>query len=221
MSLKICGLLFILLSTVKGGTDIEEEKYGVRYATECEICKLVTKEVAERLESTDSSSVIETGYSLDGQKKKTKYNKSELRLVETLEEVCKGMLDYRVHKERQDSTRFAKKMSQTFQTLHNLVDKGVKVDLGIPLELWDEPSAEVSHLKTQCETFIEDYEDNINDWYFGEQKSNLQETVCSRVVEDTKCLTEPNGEDVKIESSNGDGKQGKKGDSEKESKREL
>lgn len=221
MSLKICGLLFILLSTVKGGTDIEEEKYGVRYATECEICKLVTKEVAERLESTDSSSVIETGYSLDGQKKKTKYNKSELRLVETLEEVCKGMLDYRVHKERQDSTRFAKKMSQTFQTLHNLVDKGVKVDLGIPLELWDEPSAEVSHLKTQCETFIEDYEDNINDWYFGEQKSNLQETVCSRVVEDTKCLAEPNGEDVKIESSNGDGKQGKKGDSGKESKREL
>lgn len=45
----------------------------------------------------------------------------ELRLVETLEEVCRGMLDYRIHKERQDSTRWAKKMSQTFQTLHNLV----------------------------------------------------------------------------------------------------
>ena len=28
-------------------------------------------------------------------------------------------------------------------------NKGVKVDLGIPFELWDEPSAEVSQLKTQ------------------------------------------------------------------------
>lgn len=45
----------------------------------------------------------------------------ELRLVETLEEVCSGMLEYRIHKERLDSTRWAKKMSQTFETLHGLV----------------------------------------------------------------------------------------------------
>ena len=31
------------------------------------------------------------------------------------------MLEYRVHKEKKDSSRFAKEMSQTFKTLHGLV----------------------------------------------------------------------------------------------------
>jgi hypothetical protein len=39
--------------------------------------------------------------------------------------------------------------SQTMATLKGLVQKGVKVDLGIPLELWDEPSVEVTFLKKQ------------------------------------------------------------------------
>lgn len=34
-------------------------------------------------------------------------------------------------------------------TLKNLVNKGVKVDMGIPYELWDEPSVEVSEMKKQ------------------------------------------------------------------------
>lgn len=45
----------------------------------------------------------------------------ELRLVETLDNICERILEYNIHKERQDSTRFAKGMSQTFQTLHGLV----------------------------------------------------------------------------------------------------
>lgn len=39
-------------------------------------------------------------------------------------------------------------------TLKNLVHKGVKVDLGLPLELWDEPSAEVSDMKKQVGLLI-------------------------------------------------------------------
>lgn len=39
--------------------------------------------------------------------------------------------------------------SQTITTLKNLVQKGVKVDLGMPYELWDEPSVEVSDMKRQ------------------------------------------------------------------------
>ncbi len=33
-----------------------------------------------------------------------------------------------------------------FRTLEGLVSKGVKVDLGIPHELWDKPSAEITQL---------------------------------------------------------------------------
>ncbi|XP_076057044.1 FGF signaling regulator protein canopy b [Oratosquilla oratoria] len=190
-------LLFLCVCKCFGSNNIEEEKYGVKFASDCEVCKLVTKELAEKLNERDSSDVIETGYNIDGQKKKTKYNKSELRLVEAMEVVCQGMLDYRIHKERTDSTRWAKMMSQTFKTLHGLVSKGVKVELGIPYELWDKPSAEVTHIKVQCETFVEDNEEMINDWYFGNQEQSLQKSVCPAVLKDAKCLQEPYGEDIK------------------------
>lgn len=45
----------------------------------------------------------------------------ELRLVESMENICERILQYNIHKERTDSTRFAKGMSQTFKTLHGLV----------------------------------------------------------------------------------------------------
>ncbi len=77
----------------------------------------------------------------------TKYAVSELRLVETMESACDRLLEYSIHKERDDHTRFARGTSQTFQALNGLVDKGVKVDIGIPQELWHKPSAEISHLK--------------------------------------------------------------------------
>ena len=40
------------------------------------VCKLVTKEISEKLDKTHSSDVIETGYNIDSTKKKTKYNLS-------------------------------------------------------------------------------------------------------------------------------------------------
>lgn len=48
-------------------------------------------------------------------------NFRELRLVESLEGACEKILEYNIHKERKDSTRFAKGMSQTFKALHGLV----------------------------------------------------------------------------------------------------
>jgi hypothetical protein len=70
---------------------------------------------------------LETGYSIEKQKKKTKYAHSELRLVETLDDLCQSLLKYNIHKERDDWTRFAPGTSETFRALEGLVDKGVKV----------------------------------------------------------------------------------------------
>ena len=36
-------LLFLLLETSTGGGDLEEEKYGVKYASTCEVCKVKLK----------------------------------------------------------------------------------------------------------------------------------------------------------------------------------
>lgn len=126
-------------------------------------------------------------------KKRTEYKVSELRFIESLENVCDRVLSYNVHKERKDSTRFAKGMSQTFKTLHGLVDKGVKVDLGIPLELWDSPSAEVTKLKSQCETLLERHEGDIENWYFHHQGEPLIKYLCENIAlqgKETRCLYE-------------------------------
>src|SRR5690606_15384637 len=104
---------------------------------------------------------------------------------------------YNIHKERKDSTRFARGTSQTFQTLHGLVDRGVKVDLGIPFELWDKPSAEITQLKQQCERLLERWEPAVETWYWNHQEEiSLLQYLCEQRVlksKDQKCLTEPFG----------------------------
>ncbi|XP_030029693.1 protein canopy homolog 3 [Manduca sexta] len=196
-------LLIFILSIVTCGLsnkDVEvksEEDVGVKYANRCEVCKILATELQNRLEETGKiHEVIEIGYSLDDvqPKKKTKYQKSELRLIESLEGVCDKILEYNIHKERQDSTRFAKGMSQTFKTLHGLVDKGVKVDLGIPYELWDKPSAEITHMKTQCESLLEENESAVEDWYWNHQGvTDLMLHLCTKhalLGTDDSCLHE-------------------------------
>ena len=72
--------------------------------------------------------------------------------------------------------------------------KGVKVDIGIPRELWDKPSAELTQLKTQCESMWEKHEEDIEDWYFElQEKFSSDDYVCRKKAlkkGDTKCLTE-------------------------------
>ncbi|KAG5681602.1 hypothetical protein PVAND_011018 [Polypedilum vanderplanki] len=196
MVLKLT-LLMLLAAQSSLSTSPEEELHGVKYANNCEACKILAIELQERLTETGKThEVLEFGYSFDETKKKRKeYKKSETRLIESLEDVCEKVLEYNIHKERKDSTRFAKGMSETFQTLHGLVDKGVKVELGIPLELWDKPSAEVTHLKTQCESLLERHESDIEEWYFKFQEGDLPliDYLCrDRVLakKDAECLYE-------------------------------
>ncbi|XP_014213789.1 protein canopy homolog 3 [Copidosoma floridanum] len=193
---KCVVLICLLLSSIYCDTDIEE-KEGVKYANKCEVCKVVAVELEARLEETGKTNdVLEIGYSIDdvAPKKRKEYRKSELRLIESLENVCNRILEYNIHKERTDSTRFSKGMSQTFKTLHGLVDKGVKVELGIPYELWDKPSVEITTLKNQCENLIETYESDIEYWYYNHQgQVALTKFLCSeRALEkdDDSCLRE-------------------------------
>ncbi|XP_075231405.1 protein canopy 4-like isoform X2 [Lycorma delicatula] len=195
MSSLFCIFVIIVFSLQVNSKTEEDE--GVKYANKCEVCKILAIELESRLEETGKTSdVLELGYSLDDvkPKKRKEYKKSELRLVESLDGVCDRILEYNIHKERTDSTRFSKGMSQTFKTLHGLVNKGVKVELGIPHELWDKPSVEITNMKTQCETLLEDYESSIETWYFKYQNEvSLKKYLCSdRALKggDDSCLSE-------------------------------
>jgi len=102
-------------------------------------------------------------------------------------------LEYNIHKERTDWTRFARGQSQTFKTLHGLKNKGVKVDLGMPDEMWDKPSAEITQLKSQCETFVEKHEDEIESWYQEGGDTPLELYICKKALKkkEQECLVAP------------------------------
>jgi len=200
MDLRVIGVLCLI--AIASSTTPEEELHGVKYADNCEACKILATELQARLTETGKThETLQFGYSLDGDKRKMEYKKSMLRLIESTEDACEKVLEYNIHKERKDSTRFAKGMSETFSTLHGLVDKGVKVELGIPYELWDKPSAEITQMKSQCEMLLERHDEDIEDWYFNHQEeAPLIDFLCrDRVLakKDSGCLYEvlkPKGE---------------------------
>ncbi|XP_073998209.1 FGF signaling regulator protein canopy b isoform X3 [Rhodnius prolixus] len=91
-------------------------------------------------------------------------------------------------------------------------EKGVKVDLGIPHELWDKPSVEITNMKSQCETVLENYESDIEDWYFNHQHVSLKTYLCK-----DRALKNDNASCLKEDHPN----EAKKGDSNDRKKEEL
>ncbi|XP_018607179.1 protein canopy homolog 3-like [Scleropages formosus] len=168
----------------------------VHLPNKCEVCKLLSIEMKSAFDETGKTKqVIDRNYRfLDGNgAAPIKYVKSDIRFIEVIENVCQRLQRYNLHKERPGSNRFAKGMSETFATLHNLVHKGVKVVMDIPYELWNETSAEVADLKKQCDVMVEQYEDVIEEWYKGQQEEDLTTYLCEKHVlkgQDTACLNE-------------------------------
>ncbi|KAM4714496.1 protein canopy 4 isoform 1-T1 [Anableps anableps] len=197
-----------------------------RLPNKCEVCKFLSTELQEALEKTGrSKEVLEVGEVLDTGKRrrKIKYNTSETRLTEAVDNICERILQYNVHAERPGSLRYAKGSSQTMTTLKNLVNKGVKVDLGMPYELWDEPSAEVTNMKKQtkcalcyqCEMMLEQYEEVVEEWYFHHQDQRLENFLCENHILKTseqECLKEAwkgdTGDKERAEEETGADKEG-------------
>ncbi|KAL6490771.1 hypothetical protein MHYP_G00011160 [Metynnis hypsauchen] len=183
--------LFLCFLFILAAADQDE-----RLPNKCEVCKFLTVELQAALEKTGrSKEVLELGEVLDTGKRrrKIKYNTSETRLTEAVDNICEGILQYSVHAERPGSLRYAKGTSQTMSTLKHLVNKGVKVELGVPYELWDEPTVEVADMKRQCETMLEEYEEVVEDWYFNHQEERLEKFLCEVHVlknSDSECLKE-------------------------------
>ncbi|XP_069026018.1 protein canopy 4 [Embiotoca jacksoni] len=186
-------VFLLTLFWLRGFVAAEEDE---RLPNKCEVCKFLTVELQGALEKSGrSKEVLEVGEVLDSGKRrrKIKYNTSETRLTEAVDNICERILQYNVHAERPGSLRYAKGSSQTMTTLKNLVQKGVKVDLGMPFELWDEPSVEVSTMKKQCETMLELYEEVVEDWYFHHQDQRLENFLCEKHVlrtSERECLKE-------------------------------
>ncbi|XP_019121209.1 protein canopy homolog 3 [Larimichthys crocea] len=184
-------LIISSVGAAKTGGDDE----WVHLPDKCEVCKFVSIEMKSAFDETGKTkAVIDRNPFIDNKgAPPIKYVKSDLRFIEVVENVCQRLLEYNLHKERTGSNRFAKGMSETFSTLHGLVNKGVNVVMDIPFELWNETSAEVADLKKQCDVLVEKYEDVIEDWYKGSQEEDLTTYLCEKHVlkgQDTACLSE-------------------------------
>ncbi|KAM3590893.1 uncharacterized protein V6R79_018477 [Siganus canaliculatus] len=187
--------LFFVVSSV-GAAKTGGDDEWVHLPDKCEVCKFVSIEMKSAFEETGKTKeVIDRNYRFIDSKgaPPIKYVKSDLRFIEVVENVCQRLLEYNLHKERGGSNRFAKGMSETFSTLHGLVNKGVNVVMDIPYELWNETSAEVADLKKQCDVLVEQYEEVIEDWYKGSQEEDLTTYLCEKHVlrgQDADCLKE-------------------------------
>ncbi|CAH8662924.1 unnamed protein product [Schistosoma curassoni] len=162
--------------------------------SKCEVCKFLVTEILSRLQETKSSDTLNLR-SVQGDSKKVKYETSELRLYEVLEDppICNRLLQYKVHKERQDSSRFDKGTPQTMKSLTELVNRGVDVKLDVPFELWDKPPAEVTALFKECIPLVNEYQDIIEEWFYNNQDINLYDYLCRENVLDKSsqgCLDE-------------------------------
>ncbi|XP_068574316.1 protein canopy homolog 3 [Cebidichthys violaceus] len=186
---------FSIISSVGAAKTAGDDDW-VYLPNKCEVCKFVSIEMKSAFDETGKTKeVIGRNYRFIDSKgaPPIKYVKSDLRFIEVIENVCQRLLTYNLHKERSGSNRFAKGMSETFSTLHGLVNKGVNVVMDIPFELWNETSAEVADLKKQCDVMIEKYEDVIEDWYKGNQEEDLTTYLCEKHVlkgQDRACLNE-------------------------------
>ncbi|ESO85821.1 hypothetical protein LOTGIDRAFT_204607 [Lottia gigantea] len=204
-----------LLIIVSIGYLHADDSDGVQEATLCEVCRILAEELQLRLDETGKSKeVIETGHGLDTKKKK-KYNFSELRLIEALQEpnICDRILEYSVHKEKTGIERFAKGRSQTMEALHGLVNKGVKVELGMPHEMWDKPSVEITQMQRKCYALVEEYDEDIEDWYYNHQDQPFLDYFCRNLVlnpQNNECLDEDMRSQNEGSSSEMKGDKGKK-----------
>merc|ERR1711942_665478 len=169
-----------------GGDVDETDKHGVREPTPCEVCRILAFELNEQLLKTDKKETILIGHALDGDSgkraKKIDYQRSESRLVEVLEQVCSDIEKYQIHAEHKRGVmRYRKHMSTTMSTLSGLRMKGVKVELGIPEDLWSATSAETSKLKRQCDKLLEEAEEGIEEWYMSDgTKEPILEHLCRK-----------------------------------------
>ncbi|VDN52591.1 unnamed protein product [Dracunculus medinensis] len=119
--------------------------------------------------------------------------KDELSLIEINEELCNRMLDYKLHQEKKGIKRFSKQESSTAKAINKLRKRGVKVELGMPDEMWDNPPVEIVSLKQQCESMLENYEDDVAAWYNVKPKISSQEYLCENRIlhgDELSCLKE-------------------------------
>ncbi|CEF69490.1 Protein canopy homolog 4 [Strongyloides ratti] len=134
--------------------------------SKCESCAIIAREFKDEL------------FKIKNLPKTISRNKAEELFLELNEIVCKNMLSYRLDPTRDSGIdRFFKGTPEALKQLKELRDKGVKITMDVPEDLWDKPGIESSLLKQHCESLLEEYEDIIVETIIN--KTSFEIFVCT------------------------------------------
>uniref|UniRef100_A0AC35UGJ2 DUF3456 domain-containing protein n=1 Tax=Rhabditophanes sp. KR3021 TaxID=114890 RepID=A0AC35UGJ2_9BILA len=153
--------IFLILVNVVNGTTLPSK---------CESCILMISEFNAELAQIKLPLSVDT------------IDKAEQVVMDVGERVCAIMIKYRIDSSKQDLNRFVKGTTDAMLQLKSMRDKGVKINLEIPEELWDAPGIESSQLKLYCESILEEFEEAFIGSIYNNK--DLKKEIC---VDKLKC----------------------------------
>jgi len=169
------------------------ETAGMR-PTKCQVCRLLVTEFLEQMKKTDHREDIPRGYileDLENHDKNIHYQKSELRLMDVLDDLCERMKLYRA-RAGPEFPYIKGAKSQLREVMDDLNKRSkVKLNYELPDDVVEDYTYEMGRLKFKCIHLLENYEDDITQWYFGDQKESLMDWLCvERVLNENEqdCL---------------------------------
>eukprot|EP01137_Pigoraptor_chileana_P025636 Opistho-2@95393 len=166
----------------------------------CDVCEIVTDELHELLKKTEKKrEVFEIGGRMDASgrvkpKNKIQYKKSEVRLLEALDAVCPRMEDYRTNYWNKDLPKFVRKSESAkeegaevdmFSVDHVEGNSAQEMMEGIRDAIvgqFGHMAEDHSELRVACSNLLEEYEDEISEWYKGDQEESLKRVLCVDVL---------------------------------------
>ncbi|KAI1728751.1 TLR4 regulator and MIR-interacting MSAP domain-containing protein [Ditylenchus destructor] len=161
--------------------DLDE---GDKYMpTKCEACQLFATELENSVARLPKMPLRE----------------AEAWLAEELEEICRGMLSYKVHRDIPGVGRFKKETTRLASIFKDMGAQGVEIKMNHPNDpsidfgsMLDQPTLESDQLKLYCEWMLEEFEPDIDHWFLKTRKNKtLQKYLCEEKVGrhfDSSCL---------------------------------
>uniref|UniRef100_A0AAZ3SWT9 Saposin B-type domain-containing protein n=2 Tax=Oncorhynchus tshawytscha TaxID=74940 RepID=A0AAZ3SWT9_ONCTS len=162
-SLALCVLLALFVNHCQGVRQGQDLKCGA--------CRAMVDEMEWAISQVDPNKMIQTGsfrINPDGSQsiREVPLARSEGNLLELMEEVCERMKDYG---ERLEPTT-------SRETYERVTSRN-----GKPMDLSEAKldSRVISSLKFACETIVEQYEDEIIE-FFAHETDNVKDKLCSK-----------------------------------------
>ncbi|XP_065666443.1 protein canopy 4 isoform X2 [Hydra vulgaris] len=187
------------INSTKNSTDGEKKKHPKieEYSrnahlrpTKCQVCRVLSEELLIEVQrSSSNNQELWLTNRLDGEDnddekkgKKISYKTSELRLMDILDRVCNNVYDYRSI--AGPDFPYIKGVKSMFrQHLEDMMGQHkLSVKLDAPEELVEDPTYELRRMQYKCNQMIEEFEDDIYDWYLKNQSENPLEFICADKV---------------------------------------